>query len=455
MSRRHVYATPLFLQTIGLVIFTLIAAQLISVAVILLSPPPTPEFYRVSEIAQAVRTKADVDTRDGRPLAVRTRSKAFPDQRQSRRRTELKAVIGRALDVEPSRIVLKISMQRRLLLRPGPPPPGIRRAFQEQKGGPPPELRHEDFLVGPFKLGVQQADGRWLVVEPKPSFRPDEWQARLLLVLGLSILAVTPLVWLFARRLAAPISAFADAAERLGRDPGAPPLDLKGSAEVKAASTAFNQMQQRLRSYVEDRTAMIGAIAHDMRTPLTRLRFRIESAPEDLRVKLAAEIDQMDAMISAAITFVRDATREGERTKLELASLLESVIDDAAEMGGAASVERADRIVIDGDPLGLRRLVSNLVDNAIKYGGAARGRVFAEDGSAIIEIEDDGPGVAGHEIERVFDPFYRGEPSRNRETGGIGLGLAVVRSIARSHGGDVTLHNRAGGGLTARVRLPL
>ncbi|MET0336885.1 MAG: HAMP domain-containing sensor histidine kinase, partial [Caulobacter sp.] len=164
---------------------------------------------------------------------------------------------------------------------------------------------------------------------------------------------------------------------------------------------------------------------------------------------------QMDAMISAAITFVRDATREGERTKLELASLLESVIDDAAEMGGAASVERADRIIIDGDPLGLRRLVSNLVDNATKYGGAARGRVFAEDGSAIIEIEDDGPGVADHEIERVFDPFYRGEPSRNRETGGIGLGLAVVRSIARSHGGDVTLHNRVGGGLTARVRLPL
>jgi two-component system, OmpR family, sensor kinase len=454
MSRR-ISATPLFLQTIGLVIFTLIAAQVISVAVILLSPPPTPEFYRVTEIAQAVKTGVETDTRDGRPLIVRSRNSLnFDDQRMSRRRNELKAVIGRAMDVDPSRIVLKISMQRRLLLRPGPPPPGIRRALLEQKGGPPPEQRHEDFLVGRFKLAVQQADGHWIVVEPKPSLRPDEWQARLLLVLGLSILAVTPLVWLFARRLAAPISAFADAAERLGRDPGAPPLELKGSAEVKAAATAFNGMQQRLRRYVEDRTAMIGAIAHDMRTPLTRLRFRIEGAPEELRGKLAAEIDQMDEMISAAITFVRDATREGERTKLELASLVESIIDDAAEMGGKASVERSDRIVIDGDPLGLRRLVSNLVDNAIKYGGAARGRVFAEDGCAIIEIEDDGPGVSDREMDRVFEPFYRGEPSRNRETGGIGLGLAVVRSIARSHGGDVTLHNREGG-MTARVRLPL
>ncbi|WP_269713570.1 ATP-binding protein [Caulobacter sp. NIBR2454] len=453
---RRLPATPFFLQTIGLVIFTLVAAQLISVAVILLSPPPTPEFYRVSEIAQAVRN-GEVDTRDGRALVARVRDhQPFTDRNhQGRRRNELKAVIARAIDVEPSRIVLKISMQRRLLLRPGPPPPRIRRALQEQKGGPPPELRQEDFLVGPFKMAVQQPDGRWMVVQPKPSFRPDAWQTRLLLVLGLSILAVTPLVWMFARRLAAPISAFADAAERLGRDPGAPPLELRGSSEVKAAAAAFNQMQERLRRYVEDRTAMIGAIAHDMRTPLTRLRFRIEAAPEEMRGKMAAEIDQMDEMISAAITFVRDATREGERTKLELTSLLESVIDDAAEVGAAASVEQADRIVIDGDPLALRRLVSNLVDNAIKYGGAARGRAYAEDGSAIIEIEDDGPGVPDNEMDRVFDPFYRGEPSRNRETGGIGLGLAVVRSIARSHGGDVTLHNRPGGGLTARVRLPL
>ena len=163
----------------------------------------------------------------------------------------------------------------------------------------------------------------------------------------------------------------------------------------------------------------------------------------------------MDEMISAALSFVRDATQPGQRSQLELASLLESVLDEAAETGADARVERADKVVISGDPVGLRRLVSNLVENAIKYGGQARGRLSQIDGHAIIEIEDDGPGVPAAEMERVFEPFYRREPSRSRETGGIGLGLAVVRSVARAHGGDVTLHNREGGGLTARVSLPI
>jgi len=200
---------------------------------------------------------------------------------------------------------------------------------------------------------------------------------------------------------------------------------------------------------------MIGAIAHDLRTPLTRLRFRIEATPDDVRVKLSSDIDQMEAMISAALAFVRDTTRPAERTKLELASLLESVVDEAAETGGAATVERAEKIVIEGDPIALKRLVVNLVENALKYGHVARGSVFADGDMAIIEIDDDGPGVPPAELERVFEPFFRGEPSRNRETGGIGLGLAVVRSLARAHGGDVTLLNRPEGGLRASVRLPI
>jgi signal transduction histidine kinase len=162
----------------------------------------------------------------------------------------------------------------------------------------------------------------------------------------------------------------------------------------------------------------------------------------------------MEAMIAATLSFVRDTNRPAERTKLELSSLVESVMDEAAETGGNATVERTEKVVIEGDPVALKRLVSNLVDNALKYGAAARGQVYAEDGMAIIEIDDDGPGVPPTEMERLFEPFYRGEPSRNRETGGIGLGLAVVRSLARAHGGDVTLHNRTGGGLKACVRLP-
>jgi signal transduction histidine kinase len=256
--------------------------------------------------------------------------------------------------------------------------------------------------------------------------------------------------------MSAPIRLFADAADRLGRDPRAPALAIKGTSEIGVAAKAFNDMQERLRRYVEDRTAMVGAIAHDLRTPLTRLRFRIENLPDDeQKAKIAADIDQMEEMISAALTFVRDASRPGERTPLELSSLLESLCDEMAETGAKTEVESGEKVVLDGDPMALRRLFSNLLENAVKFGGRARARVSKDARNAIVEIEDDGPGIPPQDAEKVFEPFYRREPSRSRQTGGIGLGLAVVRSIARGHGGDVVLANRVGGGLTARVLLPL
>lgn len=472
MSQRG-RGAPLFMQALGLVTLTLVAAQLIAIAVIFTLPPPPPELYRLSEITRALKTGQSVQPRDGRALVVQTRAKMASGGPDSARRAEFKAGIGRAIDVAPARIEIVTENGPKFFVRrnkppadrasgPGGGPGGPRDQFIARELPPPGErsarpepARDEPFIFGDFKLGVRQSDGSWVVVEPKPSFRFDSWQQRILLILVLSVLAVAPLAWLFARRLAEPITAFADAAERLGRDPRATPLELSGSTEVVAAANAFNMMQERLRRYVEDRTAMIGAIAHDLRTPLTRLRFRIEATPDDVRAKLAADIDQMEAMISAALAFVRDTTRPAERTKLELASLLESVVDEAAETGGQATVEQAEKIVIEGDPIALKRLVVNLVENALKYGHVARGRVFAENSMAIIEIDDDGPGIPAAELERVFEPFFRGEPSRNRETGGIGLGLAVVRSLARAHGGDVTLVNRPEGGLRACVRLPI
>ena len=297
--------------------------------------------------------------------------------------------------------------------------------------------------------------GRWLIVEPSRAFRIVPWQQRVLLVLALAGLVVSPLAWWFARRLSAPIAAFAKAAERLGRDPRAPPLDIRGPLEVNAAVSAFNQMQQRLSRYVDDRTAMVAAIAHDLRTPLTRMRFRIEGVPDDLRAKIVADMDQMDDMISATLAFVKDTARPRERKRLELSSLIETVMDEAAETGADAAVETVERLVVEGDPLALKRLFTNLADNAFKFGHAARARVFASDGLAIVEIEDNGTGMPEDELERAFEPFRRLESSRSRDTGGIGLGLAVVRAVARGHGGDVTLHNRSGGGLIARVSLPM
>ena len=310
-------------------------------------------------------------------------------------------------------------------------------------------------MLAPFKVAIPAAHGQWLTVEPRPSLEPTAWQIRIILSVLLSTLALAPIAYLFARRLAAPIALFAAASERLGRDPGAPPLATDGPAEIAVAARAFNGMQERLARYVDDRVAMVGAIAHDLRTPLTRLRFRVESAPEDVRAKMADDIAEMEAMISGALAFVRDATTPSARTRLELSSLLESLADEMHETGLNVGMDHTERVVINGDPIALRRLFNNLLENAVKYGGEARVRVSGSFDTAVVEIDDKGPGLPEQELERVFEPFHRHDSSRCRETGGIGLGLAVVRSVARAHGGDADLSNRPEGGLRARVTLPV
>ncbi len=440
-------AAPLFLQALGLVAATLVAVLIATAVLIINIPPPAPEIYTVPEVLQALHNGKSAETSEGRTLEVRLANSPPPSGAYiGRRHATFRLALAQALKTDPYDVVVS----------PGPPHLMVFGAAPQRfLHRPLPPLAGDQTVVGGFSAAVRQPGGKWLVVEPSRQLI-DPWQLRFLLVLGASALAVAPLAWWFARRIAAPISAFATAAERLGRDPDAPPLEVRGgSSEVKAAASAFNLMQERLKRYVSYRTTMIGAIAHDLRTPLTRLRFRIEAAPEELKSKLASDLDEMEAMVASTLAFVQDATRPVERTKLEVSSLVETVMDEAAETGADAAVERAERAVIDGDPIALKRLVTNLVDNALKFGSRARGRVFRESGMAIVEVEDNGPGVPESEIERAFEPFQRLESSRSRETGGAGLGLAVVRAIARGHGGEVTLHNRAEGGLRARVALPL
>ena len=437
-------AVPLFLQALGLVIATLFAALVTSIIVAFYLPQPPPEVYSVSDVARAVRAGRAIPTREARALITMRQSEAPGVQTDGRGRQLFRLALADDQRIDPLRVVVVQNQPRIITPRPAPLNDRVDRTVRDQP-----------LLFDDFKVGLREADGTWLVVKPEPHLSLSPWQQRILLVLGIAVLMVSPLAWWFARRLSAPIAAFAAGAERLGRDPQAPPIDIRGSAEVAAAVKAFNQMQDRLRSYVEYRTSMIAAIAHDLRTPLTRLRFRIEATPDELQAKLARDIDEMEAMISATLAFVQDATRPRERKKLEISSLVETVMDEAAETGADAAVECADKVVIDGDPIALKRLVANLVDNALKFGSQARGRVFTENGMAIVEVEDNGPGVPEDQVERAFEPFHRLESSRSRDTGGIGLGLAVVRAIARSHGGDVFLQNRTGGGLRARVMLPL
>jgi signal transduction histidine kinase len=435
----------LFVQLLTLTGLTLVLAWAMSTLLLFMLPPPAPDFYRLSEIERTYHGATPVFT-ERKPLETLTEARPPGPALEGFTIPAIRARLAADLGVPVTSVVVAGERgplsDRRIgrIIRDRAAREGVR--------------DEEHFLVAPFQVGVKQPDGRWAVVRSQPVLF-TQWQKRVALWFVLSAIVMAPVVWVFARRLARPIGLFADAAERLGRDPRAEPVEVRGPAEIRVAAAAFNDMQGRLRRYVEDRTAMMGAIAHDLRTPLTRLRFRIEGLPDDQRAKMESDIDQMEEMISAALRFVRDETKTAERTPLELSSLLESLCDEMAETGAKTEVESGEKVVLEGDPMALRRLFSNLLENAVKFGGRARARVFRDETTAVVEIEDDGPGIPPADKEKVFEPFYRREPSRSRQTGGIGLGLAVVRSIARGHGGDVDLVNRDGGGLTARVQLPL
>ncbi|MFT3755111.1 MAG: ATP-binding protein [Pseudoxanthomonas sp.] len=333
---------------------------------------------------------------------------------------------------------------------PGAGPPG----FGDR---PPPggELAPDTLLRGDFIAAVRQSDGRWRVVESteRGLLARIGKQAGLLFLLGLLILL--PLAWWFSRALSAPIREFAKAADHLGRNPDAPRLPRQGPSEIALAADSFNTMQTRLNRMIAERTQMAGAIAHDLRTPLARLAFRLHKLPPGEQEKAQADIDEMKSMIASALEFLRDQSQRGSRERLDFRSLVESVVDGLADTGHDVSLQAGVSATVVGDPVALRRMVANLADNALKYGHRARLRIAVEDDACCLYVEDDGPGVDPAQAERLFMPFARGEASRNRNTGGVGLGLSSVQGIVASHGGEVSLRNRDEGGLQVKVVLPL
>jgi two-component system, OmpR family, sensor kinase len=323
-------------------------------------------------------------------------------------------------------------------------PPGGARVF-----GDDPQLREG------FVAAWQLDSGEWRVMESVVEGFPNAFQRQALWLFALGLVALLPVSWLFARALVAPIRRFSEGARRLGTDPHAPPLPREGPAEMLDAIDSFNAMQGRIMRLLEERSHMIGAIAHDLRTPLMRLSFRLDDLEPPLKDKVEADISEMKQMISAALDFLRDQTTRGARQPLDLRLLIESVVDDQADVGHDVTLAGGESVIIEGDPLSLRRLVVNLVDNALKYGERARLRLKSGPHNCTIEIDDDGPGITEALQQRVFEPFFRAETSRNRDTGGIGLGLTTVRAIVLDHGGQVELQNRKEGGLRVIVSLPL
>jgi signal transduction histidine kinase len=311
-----------------------------------------------------------------------------------------------------------------------------------------------DSLFGDFVAAVQGADGRWTVVRtPEPLI--NVWQQRMIIWLLGCLVVVLPAAYLFARRITAPIHRFADAAQALGRDPQAPPMALTGPAEIGAAAQAFNEMQARIRRYVDDRTGMVGAISHDLRTPLARIRYKLEKAPEEVKAQVLSDVEKMEQMISSVLAFIREESEPRRRERLDLLSVVECVADETAMTGADVEISAGWPIQVEGDALALQRMLTNLVDNAVKYGGRARLTVQEVAGEARVQVQDDGPGLPASELERVFTPFYRPTAARTLDDKGVGLGLAVARTIARAHGGDIELSSRDGSGVIATVRLPL
>jgi len=307
-----------------------------------------------------------------------------------------------------------------------------------------------------FKVSYQLDDNSWIDFLTTPPEVSQIWSPRFLLAFVVMTIVVSALSVWAVRRSTEPLARFARASERLGRDMNAPDMPEDGPREVNRAARAFNDMQKRLRRLISDRTQMLAAVSHDLRTPVTRLRLRAEFIEDgEQRQKMLNDLAQMEAMIGATLSFARLDSSEEERKNLDLAGLVQSVCDDAAETGKDVTYNGPLGVSFYGRPLALRRVFDNLVDNAVKYGGSAKVALKQAPGNIVVTIKDNGPGIALSEVENVFAPFFRVESSRNRATGGVGLGLAVVRSIIRGHGGEVSLSNRHDGGLCATVILPL
>lgn len=299
-------------------------------------------------------------------------------------------------------------------------------------------------------------DKTWLNFAAPAETREPFWSLRFGLSMAVMIAAVTILSALVVHHLTRPLATFARAAQRLGTDVRAPSIPESGPAEVRQAIRAFNEMQERIRRFVEDRTQMLAAISHDLGTPITRLRLRAEFIEdEEQQTKMLADLDDMEKMVFSSLSFVRDDAAHEPRVTVDLRTLLQRVCDDMADAGHAIALDIGDdAVALACRPVALRRALTNLIDNAIKYGGRARVTLENDQDGILVRIDDNGPGIPEEFLEDAFKPFKRLEASRNRETGGTGLGLTLARTIIRAHGGDITLTNRSEGGLRVDILLP-
>jgi signal transduction histidine kinase len=366
-----------------------------------------------------------------------------------------RAMIARSIGVEREKVFVDFRRPPRdVIMR-------VRDREREWGGAVPPASdqppvfdspRRGFVLMSAYTIAAELPDGRWLVLRQRRDAEAWSWIARLALSIGGTMILLLLVALVFARRLAAPISRFASAVERVGLDAREAPVPEAGPRELRSAARAVNAMQARLQALVAQRTEMLATVAHDLRTPLMRLRLAADGAEPALQDKIAREAAEIDGLVGSFIAFARDDPTREARVKLDLAALVQSIIDDRAAIGQATTFDGPERLVVLGQPIGLKRVIDNLVDNAVKYGVRARVSLALNGGNAIMSVEDDGPGIAAAEREAVFRPFVRGTASALAS--GAGLGLSAAREIARAHGGDVDIEQAESGGARLIVRIP-
>lgn len=288
---------------------------------------------------------------------------------------------------------------------------------------------------------------------PPGSGPPMPWEG-LLLDVGVRLLALLGAAWWGARWLSRPLQQLASAAKALGEDLDRPPLVEQGPAECREATRVFNQMQQRIRQQWAEKDRFLAAVSHDLRTPLTRMRLRLEQvSPSPERQALLRDLEDMHVLVEATLDHLREGESSESWAWVDAVSLLQSLADDMADTGHPVAVS-GQAPPVWGQPLALRRCVQNLLNNAVRYGQDVEVKAEHRAGWVVLSVVDNGPGVPESELERVLEPYHRLDPARQKVSGGVGLGLTIARDVAVRHGGRLVLANRPGGGLTARVELP-
>lgn len=330
----------------------------------------------------------------------------------------------------------------------------LRRPVEIVIGGRRPRMEETAFVGG--VVFARRLGHEWCVHTRPPPQSTTNWRWRAAYLTLLSLLVTLPLAWLFTRRLSRPIREFAQAADRIGWDSDAPLLAETGPDELRIASRALNEMQRGIQQQFRDREAMVAAIAHDLRTPLSRIAFRVEGLPPEVRDPVHRDIEQMKAMIKATIEYSRGLDSAKSDDPVDLAAVLARLVAEEQALGAEIALTvPGTTAIVSGNEIEFARLFQNLIDNARKFAGAVELQLQVKGGFAEVTVADRGPGIPAERREEMFTPFVRGEPSRNAETGGVGLGLPIARTIARRHGGELELREREGGGLVAVVRVPL